>query len=40
PPVGAALACLYPHRRQQDPKIRLFIDFVAAECRAWLKRAD
>jgi len=38
PPVAASLACLYPHRRLQDPKIRLFIDFVAAECRAWLKR--
>jgi len=37
PPVSAALACLYPHRRLQDPKIRLFIDFMAAACRAHLQ---
>lgn len=29
PPVPVQLACLYRHRRHQDPKIRLFIDFVA-----------
>lgn len=38
PPVAAPLACLYPHRRLQDPKVRLFVDFMAAECKAELKR--
>lgn len=28
-PVEIQLGCLYPHRRKQDPKIRLFIDFMA-----------
>jgi len=29
PPVPIQLACLYTHRRHQDPKTRLFIDFMA-----------
>jgi len=32
-PPPSRLACLYPHRRLQDPKIRLFIDFMIEECR-------
>jgi DNA-binding transcriptional LysR family regulator len=24
------MACLYSHRRKQDPKARLFIDFMVA----------
>ena len=28
PPVPAQLACLYIHRRHQDPKSRLFMDFM------------
>ncbi|MEX0346220.1 MAG: LysR family transcriptional regulator [Rhizobiaceae bacterium] len=32
PPVPAQLACLYPHKKFQDPKVRLFIDFMAARC--------
>ena len=28
PPVPIQLACLYMHRRRQDPKARLFIDFM------------
>ena len=28
-PVEIQLGCLYPHRRKQDPKIRLFIEFMA-----------
>ncbi len=36
-PVAATLGCLYPHRRFQDPKVRLFIDFVADRCRSRLK---
>lgn len=34
PPRPATLACLYPHRRLQDPKIRLFLDFMTRECRS------
>jgi DNA-binding transcriptional LysR family regulator len=29
PPVPVQLACLYVHRRHQDPKVRRFIDFMA-----------
>lgn len=32
PPVPAQLACLYPHKKLQDPKVRLFIDFMASRC--------
>jgi len=28
PPVPIQMACLYTHRRRQDPKTRLFIDFM------------
>lgn len=37
PPTPVQLACLYPHRRHQDPKIRLFIDFMVAACKQELK---
>jgi DNA-binding transcriptional LysR family regulator len=30
PPLPVTLACLYPHKRLQDPKTRLFIDFMVA----------
>ncbi len=33
PPLPASFGCLYPHRKLQDPKIRLFVDFVASESR-------
>ncbi len=33
PPLDAQLACLYPHKRLQDPKARLFIDFMVAGVR-------
>jgi DNA-binding transcriptional LysR family regulator len=32
-PLDIQLACLFPHRRLQDPKSRLFIDFIVAACR-------
>lgn len=35
PPYPVSLACLYPHKRLQDPKSRLFLDFMVAA----LKRA-
>lgn len=28
PPVPSSFGCLYPHRKLQDPKIRLFIDYM------------
>lgn len=28
PPIPVQMACLYTHRRRQDPKTRLFIDFM------------
>ena len=34
PPVASVFGCLYPHRRLQDPKIRLFLDFAVHEGRA------
>lgn len=37
PPVPAQLACLYPHRQYQDPKIRLFLDYMTARCRDELR---
>ena len=32
-PVSASFGCLFPHRKLQDPKIRLFIDFATREIR-------
>jgi len=37
PPVPAMFGCLYPHRRLQDNKVRLFIDFILTRCRERLK---
>ncbi|MBT5569944.1 MAG: LysR family transcriptional regulator [Alphaproteobacteria bacterium] len=39
PPTPAALSCLYPHKRYQDPKIELFIDFMITRCREKLKES-
>lgn len=36
PPLPVQLSVLMPHRRLQDPKTRLFIDFIAARMRAVL----
>jgi DNA-binding transcriptional LysR family regulator len=30
PPYPVSLACIFPHKRLQDPKSRLFIDFMVA----------
>ncbi|MFP7571400.1 LysR family transcriptional regulator [Marivita sp. S2033] len=38
PPEPAMFGCLYPHRRLQDNKVRLFIDFLLDRCRASLSR--
>ena len=37
PPVPIQLACLYSHKRLQDPKIRLFIDFMVSTIQKQLK---
>ena len=36
PPITIQMACLYSHRRRQDPKIRLFIDFISGHIRTAL----
>ena len=33
PPKPTIFGCLYPHKKLQDPKIRLFIDHIARNCR-------
>ena len=33
PPTKQPFSCVYPHKRLQDPKIRLFIDFMVSECK-------
>ena len=38
PPEPALFGCLYPHRRLQDNKVRLFIDFILEQCRARLSQ--
>ncbi|MEC9247278.1 LysR family transcriptional regulator [Nitratireductor rhodophyticola] len=32
PPVPIKLAALYPHKKFQDPKVRLLVDFMASRC--------
>ncbi|MDH2325690.1 LysR family transcriptional regulator [Cereibacter sp. SYSU M97828] len=34
PPLPTQLSCLFQHRRLRDPKLRLFVDFITARCRA------
>lgn len=33
PPTSLPFSCVYPHKKLQDPKIRLFINFIAQECK-------
>jgi DNA-binding transcriptional LysR family regulator len=37
PPAPSMFGCLYPHRRLQDPKLRLFVDFITERCEALLR---
>ncbi|WP_189435738.1 LysR family transcriptional regulator [Pseudovibrio japonicus] len=37
PPTDVQLACLFPHKRYQDPKIRLFLEFISERLKARLK---
>ena len=40
PPVPIQLACLFPHKRLQDPKSRLFIDHMVEHCRRALAQTN
>lgn len=40
PPVPVQMACLYTHRRRQDPKTRLFMDFMTAKIGSAVKAAQ
>lgn len=35
PPVPVKLAAIYPHKKLQDPKVRLLVDFMAERCQ-WM----
>ncbi len=37
PPTNLPFSCVYPHKRLQDPKSRLFIEFMVAECKKQIK---
>ena len=37
PPTPLPFSCIYPHKRLQDPKIRLFIDYTVGECKRTLE---
>jgi hypothetical protein len=39
PPVAVQMACLFTHRRRQDPKTRLFMDFVIGRIGTAIKSA-
>ncbi|KQY13834.1 LysR family transcriptional regulator [Rhizobium sp. Root482] len=38
PPASVQLAAIYPHKRFQDPKVRLMIDFMAERCQRMIGR--
>jgi len=40
PPPNAQLACLFHHKRNQDPKIRLFIEFMADRIKSELRTRE
>ncbi|MCX2695789.1 MULTISPECIES: LysR family transcriptional regulator [Ochrobactrum] len=37
PPASIQLAAIYPHKRFQDPKVRLIIDFMTERCQRQIK---
>lgn len=37
PPLPIRLACLHPHHRLQDPKVQLFVPWMADRCRARIR---
>ena len=40
PPVPVQMACLYTHRRHQDPKTRLFMDFMTKRVGSIVKASE
>jgi DNA-binding transcriptional LysR family regulator len=40
PPLPVQMACLFTHRRHQDPKVRLFMEFMIRRITAALRLAD
>jgi len=38
PPSSVFLGCLYPHKKHQDPKVRLFIDYMVSRCKGELEK--
>ena len=38
PPISTIFGCLYPHKKLQDPKIRLFVEHIVAESKNMLSR--
>ena len=40
PPVPIQMACLYTHRRHQDPKTRLFMEFMTDRVRAAVRASE
>jgi DNA-binding transcriptional LysR family regulator len=39
-PLPSSFGCLYPHRKLQDPTIRLFTDLVVGRCRQRVEAAE
>ena len=39
PPVTQPFSCVYPHKRLQDPKIRLLIEFMVGECKKQIEQS-
>jgi DNA-binding transcriptional LysR family regulator len=39
PPTPVQLAAVYPHRKFQDPKVRLLLDFMAERCQRMIREA-
>ncbi len=37
PPIPVQLAAVYPHKKLQDPKVRLLLDFMADRCQRLIK---
>lgn len=37
PPVPVQLAAVYPHKKLQDPKVRLLLDFMAERCQRMIR---
>ncbi len=38
PPQPTIFGCLYPHKRLQDPKVRLFVDHIATRGKSMFAR--